>query len=172
MRNHSCLVSSCSLDRNPRSVLTPPCCSQHFYSVMSRGLFFLSPCSTLLALEIPALNATFVISQNRTTCFISVQLKLHSHSVGRHRDILPSIIYFHWDMTWKFDSGDLNDRSSKTFRYARPVQIIYVGVLILYLSHAVEVCFCFIFCIRTITCKLELCKQVWWVPGTPWHLNV
>lgn len=38
-RNHSCSVCSCYLDCKPCSALTPPRCSQHFYSVMSRGLF-------------------------------------------------------------------------------------------------------------------------------------
>lgn len=110
MRNNSCKVCSGSLNHKACNVPTQLRCSQHFCSVMSR-VFFLSFCSTPWALEIVSLRYNRV-SQNRTSCFIFVQLKLYSGLVGKH-DIAFQLSFISLETCHeKNDSDDLNNRSS------------------------------------------------------------
>lgn len=97
MRNHCCHCFVCSSFHccKAGSVLTLPRCSQHFYTVMSRGLFFVPQLSTV-GFRMKSVYATFVVSQNRRSCFVSlakavVTLVLQT-VVGQ-----PGIIHFHWE---------------------------------------------------------------------------
>lgn len=98
-RGHSCSVGSCFLDHTARVGLTLPLSSQHFYSIMSGGLFFVHIRHTVgCMLHLSSLKIEqAALSLSRQ---ISVRFSWYTWESS------PSMSLFLWDMRWKFDNSD------------------------------------------------------------------